>query len=48
MSVIFIHDLDLLGDPMHLMVETLKIWSLVIVYHLMSSVIHRVVGAWSR
>ncbi|GFZ14450.1 hypothetical protein Acr_24g0006400 [Actinidia rufa] len=33
---------------MHFTVETLKIWSLVIACHHMSSVIQRAVGAWSR
>ena len=38
-GIILIHDPDLLGDSMHLMMEALKIWSLDGVCHRMSLVI---------
>ena len=46
--IILVHDSNMLGDPMHFTMETLKIWSLVIACHRMSSVIQRAAGAWSR
>ncbi|GFY99322.1 hypothetical protein Acr_13g0007230 [Actinidia rufa] len=47
-GIVFVHNPDLLGDSMHFTVETLKIWSMVIVCHRMSLVILRADGAWLR
>ncbi|GFZ05359.1 hypothetical protein Acr_17g0009310 [Actinidia rufa] len=47
-GIILVHNLNMLGNPMHLMVEALKIRSLASVRHRMSSVIQRAASAFGR
>ena len=46
--VVFIHDPNLFGNPMHLMVDALKIRSLDGVIHRVCSIFKRAIGTRSR
>ncbi|GFZ05106.1 hypothetical protein Acr_17g0006780 [Actinidia rufa] len=46
-GVVFVHNPNLLGDAMHFTVETLKVWSLVMACHQLSSIIQRPGSVWS-